>query len=252
VRYIKLTLLVVALVTVAALAQSPKATQAPLSDTRLSVNTLLREDVFAGFLNDDMERFARGEKNLETLLAERPAEKSTLLAWKAGITYYRAVRAYENNRPAEFEKTYQQAQDLFAQARQTNPRDFGVYAITGGVNVVFADRLPKERQAAAWAQAYESYQILWKVQGAAVDKLPVHLRGELLGGLAASAQRTGHTEELNQHLDQILAVLGGTPYEPVARQWKKDPASATKTSITCLTCHDAGRLNARITALSKQ
>ncbi|MFL6213877.1 MAG: hypothetical protein ACJ74J_08270 [Blastocatellia bacterium] len=251
-RYIKLTLLVVAFVTVAALAQSPQTPPLPLADTRISVNTLLREDVFAGFLNDDAERLTRGEKNLETLLTERPGARSTLLAWKAGIAYYRAVRAYENNRRDEFEQTYRQALDLFAQARQANPQDGGVYAITGGVNVVFADRLPKEKQAAAWAQGYESYQVLWKVQGGAVDKLPVHLRGELLGGLAVAAQRTGHTEEMNQHLDQILAVLGGTPYEPVARQWKKDPASATRTSITCLTCHDAGRLAARVTALNNK
>jgi hypothetical protein len=241
-----------ALVTVAALAQSPQSPQSVLSDTRLSVNTLLREDVFAGFLNDDMERFARGEKNLETLLVARPDAKSTLLAWKAGIVYYRAIRAYENNHRDEFEQTYRQAQDLFAQARQANPQDGGVYAITGGVNVIFADRLPKEKQAAAWAQGYEAYQVLWKFQGSSVDKLPVHLRGELLGGLAASAQRTGHTAEMNTYLDQILAVLGGTPYEPVARQWKKDPASATKTSITCLTCHEQGRLAARLTAINKQ
>jgi len=251
VKRIKLTLLVVAFVTVVAMAQTPQS-PVPLTDTRLSVNTLLREDIFAGFLTDDMTRFARGEKNLETLLVQRPDAKPTLLAWKAGIAYYRAVRAYENNQRDEFEKTYRQTLDLLAQARQANPQDGGVYAITGGVNVVFADRLPKEYRAAAWSQAYDSYQFLWKFQGGGVDKLPVHLRGELLGGLAMSAQRTGHTQELDQYLDKIIAVLGGTPYESVAKQWKKSPEAAAKGSITCLTCHDAGRLAARQTALSQQ
>ncbi len=250
-KRIKLTLLFVAFVTVVAMAQTPQAPP-PLSDNRLSVNTLLREDIFAGFLTDDMTRFARGEKNLETLLVQRPDAKSTLLAWKAGVAYYRAVRAYENNQRDEFEKTYRQTLDLLTQARQANPQDGGVYAITGGVNVVFADRLPKEYRAAAWSQAYEAYQFLWKFQGGGVDKLPVHLRGELLGGLAMSAQRTGHTQELNEYLDKILAVLGGTPYEPVAKLWKKSPEAAAKGSITCLTCHDAGRLAARQTALSQQ
>ena len=249
VKRFKLTLLVVVLATVAAAAQSPEP---PLSDARLSVNTLVREDIFAGFLADDMERFARGEKNIQTLLEKRPNAKSTLLAWKAGAVYFRAVRAYENNRRDEFEKTYRQTLDLLTQARQANPQDGGVYAITGGVNVVFADRLPKEYRAAAWSQAYESYQFLWKFQGGGVDKLPVHLRGELLGGLAMSAQRTGHTQELDQYLDKIIAVLGGTPYESVAKQWKKSPEAAAKGSITCLTCHDAGRLAARQTALSQQ
>jgi hypothetical protein len=81
--------------------------------------------------------------------------------------------------------------------------------------------------------------------------LPVHLRGELLSGLAASAQRTGRMEEANQHLDKILAVLGNTPYAPVAKQWKENPKAAANTSITCLTCHDDGRLAARLTTLNK-
>ena len=48
----------------------------PLSDTRLSVHTLVREDIFAGVLDNDMERLARGEKSIEVLLVERPAEQS--------------------------------------------------------------------------------------------------------------------------------------------------------------------------------
>lgn len=245
----KLTLLVVVLATVAAAAQSPEP---PLSDARLSVNTLVREDIFAGFLADDMERFAKGEKNIQTLLEKRPNAKSTLLAWKAGAVYFRAVRAYENNHREEFEQNYRQALDLFSQARQAGPDDGGVAAITGGVNAIFADRLPKEYRAAAWSQAYDSYQALWKEQAGYVDKLPVHIRGELLGGLAQSAQRTGHIQEMEQSLDKIIAVLGGTPYEPVARQWKKNPEAAAKTSITCLTCHEGGRLAARITALNNK
>jgi hypothetical protein len=253
VKRFKLTLLVVVFATVAAAAaQSPQSPEPPLSDARLSVNTLLREDIFAGFLADDMERFARGEKNIQLLLEKRPDAKSTLLAWKAGAVYYRAVRAYENNRRDEFEGNYRQSLDLFSQARQAGPGDGGVAAIAGGVNALFADRLPKEYRAAAWSQAYDAYQALWKEQAGYVDKLPVHIRGELLGGLAQSAQRTGHTQELEQYLDKIVAVLGDTPYAPIARQWKKNPEAAAKTGITCLTCHEGGRLASRLTALDKK
>ena len=94
--YIKKALLVVALVTVAA-AQSP---QPPLADSRLTVHTLVREDIFAGWMTDDMARFERGEKNIQLLLERRPDQKANLLAWKGGATLYRAVRANENNRAA--------------------------------------------------------------------------------------------------------------------------------------------------------
>jgi len=237
----------VALFVTVAMAQSPEP---PLSDTRLTIHTLLREDIFAGFLTDDMERLARGEKNLETLLEKRPAAKSDLLAWKAGVATYRAVRAHEANRDDEFQRKYRESLDLFSQARQAGPNSVGVDAVTGGVYAVFGDRLPKEYRAAAWSQAYDAYQALWKAQGPAVDTLPLHLRGELLGGLAASAMHTGRTEEAMRHLDKILTALADTPYEPVAKKWKANPKAAADTSITCLTCHEGGRLAARLNALN--
>lgn len=245
---LKRMLLLIALVTVA----TAQSSEPPLSDSRLTIHTLVREDIFAGFLTDDMERLARGEKNIQLLLEKRPNAKADLLAWQAGTVLYRAVRAHENKRPQEFQQLYRQALDLFAQARQLPPQGGGVAAVTGGSYVIFADRLPQEHRQAAWAQAYDAYQTLWKQQGSVVDKLPVHLRGELLGGLAISAQRTGRTQEIGPYLDKILEVLRDTPYEPVARQWKKNPEAATNGSITCLSCHDSGRLNARLTALGNK
>lgn len=241
-------LLVIAMVTVA----TAQSLEPPLSDSRLSIHTLVREDIFAGFLTDDMERFTRGEKNIQLLLEKRPGAKADLLAWQAGAVLYRAVRAHENKRPEEFQRLYRQALDLFAQARELTPQGGGVAAVTGGTYVVFADRLPQEQRAAAWAQAYDAYQTLWKQQSSVIDKLPVHLRGELLGGLAISAQRTGRTQEMTPYLDKILEVLRDTPYEPVAKQWKKNPEAAAKGGITCLSCHDGGRLSARLTALDSK
>ena len=242
-------ILLVALFVAVAMAQSPEP---PLSDSRLTIHTLIREDIFAGFLTDDTERLARGEKNLQTLLEKRPAEKSSLLAWKAGVATYNAVRAHEANRADEFQRKYREATDLFSQAREVGPNDPGVAAVTGGVYVVFADRLPKEYRGAAWSQAYGAYQQLWKMQGPMVDRLPVHLRGELLGGLAVSALRTGHDEEATRHLDKILAVLANTPYEPIAKKWKENPKAAADTNITCMTCHEQGRLAARLNAINNK
>jgi hypothetical protein len=221
----------------------------PLSDTRLSVNTLVREDVFAGVLDNDLERLARGEKSIEVLLERRPAEKPVLLVWKAGAILYRAVRALETGRAGEFEEKYRQAMDLLAQARKLGPQDLGVAAAAGGVYAILADRLPENLRAAAWSEAYDAYQALWKRQARGVDQLPMHLRGELLGGLALSAQRTGRSEELAGYLDKILAGLPNSKYAAAARRWKEDPKAAATTPITCLSCHAPGRLEARMAAL---
>ncbi|MFN0112296.1 MAG: hypothetical protein ACKVZH_25825 [Blastocatellia bacterium] len=247
---IKTTLVISMLAIFAVASQVPQSPEPPLDDKRLTIHTLVREDIFAGFLQNDMTRLARGEKNVELLLEKRPAAKAELLAWKAGATVYRAVRALEEKRQDEFKQKYQQALDTFAEAHKLQPGNGGVSAVEGGTLVLFADQLPKEHRAAAWERAYSAFQILWKQQGAGIEKMPPHFKGELLGGLAQSALRTGRKEEAAQYLDKILAVLPGTSYEPVAKRWKADPKSAENSSITCMSCHDGGRLSARLTAIN--
>ena len=229
-------------------AQSPEP---PLSDTRLTVHTLVREDVFAGFMANDMVRFARAERNIEQLLKDRPDQRGNLLAWKASTTMYRAVLAHEAGNNHEFLTQLQAGRAAFAEAAKQTSGNDGVAAITGGSYAVFADRLPEPPRATAWAEAYANYSLLWQQQGSAIDKLPVHHRGEVLGGLVQSAQRTGRTEEMAQHLDRMLTLMKGTPYEATAQQWKDNPANAATTKVTCKACHNPGRLSSTLTSLQK-
>ena len=229
-------------------AQSPEP---PLADTRLTVHTLLREDIFAGFMANDMVRFARGERNIEQLFKDRPDQRGNLLAWKGSATMHRAVLAHESGKADEFSKQLEASRAAFAEAATQTSGNEGVAAITGGTYSVFADRLPEPHRANAWADAYAAYSLLWKQQGAAIDKLPVHHRGEVLGGLVQSAQRTGRSEEMAQHLDRMLTMLQGTPYEATAQQWKANPTSAAAGKVTCKNCHNPGRLTSQLAALQK-
>jgi hypothetical protein len=240
--------LVVFAVVAAAAAQ---ATDPPLSDTRLTVHTLVREDMFAGFREDNLERLSKAEKNIDILLRERPDQRANLLAWRAGATMYRAVRAHETRQPEEFTRGFAAALDGFAAAAKLESGNDGVAAITGGTLATFADRLPENVRAAAWSQAYDNYAILWKQQGRGIEKMPLHHKGEVLAGMAQSAQRTGRSEESAQYIDKMLTMLADTQYEAMARQWKTDPASAAKTNLTCKNCHNAGRLSNRLAALEK-
>ena len=234
------------------LAAGEHSPELPLSDTRLSVHTLVREDIFAGILEGDMSRLARGEKSIEILLKQRPADRPALLVWKAGAILYRGVLALEANRRAEFDEKYAQAIDLLAEAKKLGPQDQGVDAASGGIYVLMADQLPENLRGPAWAKAYDAYQSLWKKQATAVAKLPLHLRGELLGGLAQSAQRTGRTKELAEYLDKLIAAAPETAYARTAKKWKEDPKTALVTPLTCLSCHAPGRLQARQVALERE
>src|SRR5262245_2213559 len=221
----------------------------PLSETRLTIHTLIREDIFAGLLEHDLQRLERGEKNIQLLLKQRPEAKAPLLGWQASTLLYRATRAHENGQSDKYRELHQQSLALFEEANRLDGESVGVAAVTGGSFAILADRLPKADQADGWSRAYSAYQKLWKLQSPAVDKLPLHIRGELLAGLAQSAQRTGRSQEAAQFLEKIQALLPDTPYANAAQQWKENPESVTSTSIACRTCHEPGRLAARLAAL---
>ena len=246
-RVLRGTLLPFALV-VTLSAQTPDTL---LSDKRLTVHTLLREDVFAGFMSNNMTRLGRAEQNIEILLKERPDQRANLIAWRSGAALARAVAALEGGNTAEFDRYFKIAQDGFAEAATLSTGNDGVAPITGGSFALFADRLPPSHRAAAWEQAWTNYSMLWKQQGPGIDKLPLHFKGEVLAGMAQSAQRTGRNAEATQFLDKMIALLADTPYEGMAKKWKADPASASTTNLTCRNCHAPGRLSARLAELNK-
>jgi hypothetical protein len=232
----------VVLALILAAGATAQSAEPPLSDTRLTVNTLLREDIFAGFMANDLTRMSNGERNIQRLLSTRPNEQAELFGWQAGAVMYRAVRAREAGRADEYAQLHQQAVELLDKAARVAPNFGSVAPIVGGINVLFADRMAPEHRAAAWKQSYDAYTALWAVQGTVVDQLPVHFKGELLAGLVTASQRTGHTEEMNKYLDKMLVSLAGTPYEATARQWKQNPQVQGTTSLACKNCHNDGRL----------
>jgi hypothetical protein len=76
----------------------------------------------------------------------------------------------EDNQTEEFREEYRQAIGLFSKAQKLGPGDLGVAAAIGGAYAVFADRLSLEYRAAAWSQAYDSYQALWKRPAPVAEK----------------------------------------------------------------------------------
>jgi hypothetical protein len=245
------TLLIVVPLVALSVAVPAQAPEPPLTDARLTVHTLLREDIFAGFLQNDVVRMARAEKNADLLLTSRPGDRPSILAWQGGLALTRAVMAHEANQPDQFRQHYRRAQDLFAEAMKLGPDVVGVFAITGGTQVSIADRLPAAEQKAAWELGYSAYQQLWKMQGQIIEKLPLHHKGEVLSGLAQTADRTGRGDEAATQVERILTLLPDTAYANRARQWKDNPSARATSKLACQTCHGPGTLVARLAEVSK-
>jgi hypothetical protein len=81
--------------------------------------------------------------------------------------------------------------------------------------------------------------------------MPLHFKGELLAGMAQSAQRTEHAAESAEFLERIVKTMPGTAYAAAAEKWMASPEAASRTKVTCQSCHEPGRLAARTSALAK-
>ncbi len=219
------------------------------NDPRLTVHTIVRENIFAGYMVKDMIRLAKGEAMLEQLDKERPDQRQHVRAWQGGAATFRAVLAYENGDRATGDRLYSIAQSRFDEALKLGPNDGGVWAVIATVNGLFADRLPVDKRGAVWSTAYDAYRRIAPQLMATVDTLPSHFKGELLAGLVMSAQRTGHREEFTMSLDKMIQVTENTPYSRSARTWKENPETVAHSTLLCKSCHEPGRLEARKAAL---
>ena len=213
------------------LAQAPKVT----------VHTQVREDIFAGFLVNDLARFETGVARLDRMLAE-DRNNAAALAWRGGAELYLAVRSHEAGRHEEFAERHVRAMEWMEQALRLGPQNVGVLATAGASIILFADRLPADRRAAALKQGRAAFLELEKLQKPFLDRMPLHMRGELLAGLAQAAERLGYAAEAKAYLTRIVETMPGTPYESRARKWLDQPALARKGNLVCQTCHEPGRL----------
>jgi hypothetical protein len=111
-------------------------------DPRLTVHTLVREDIFAGFIINDQARLANGERTLDRLLIERPGAKADIVGWQGWAALTRAVYAHEQKN--EFAHYYRKASDLYAEAPRLAPNSGSVAVIIGASYAVLGDRLPDQ------------------------------------------------------------------------------------------------------------
>lgn len=215
----------------------------------VAVSTWVREDLFAGYMANDVERFEKGVAKLDAILQSTPDDALTL-AWRASADVYKAVLARKAGQPAEYRKFYDKGIATMARAREISPRDAGVLVISASP-AFFADRLDPADRAAALQMGRKYNLAVIEMQKAGFDRLPAHFRGELWSGVAFAADRLGDREERDRVLKTIIEQLPGTPYQTRAEKWMASD-SLPHGTFMCMSCHEPGRYEARLKQLQSQ
>lgn len=208
--------------------------------------TWVREDTFAGFIDDDMVRFERGVKKAEEYLSGT-ASRTDAENWIGATKVYRAVRAFREGSDAAGETLLREAFAEMDRAAASQPDNVGVRATAGGTLSYFASQLPERHGQAAMQKAREHYSALWQAQSPALAHLPPHIKGELLAGVAETEFRAGDRERAMTMLSTIVKELPGTGYAKTAEAWLAAPDKVTREErLVCKSCHEPGRLQAWI------
>jgi hypothetical protein len=210
----------------------------------IPVHTWVREDIFAGFLDDDLTRFERGEEKVRAYLGETPTRPEAK-GWMVGIKLYHAARAFRGGDATAGETLVREAMTLMDEVVGEAPDNLGVHATIGGSIVLLADRFPAQHYEALMRRARTHFTKLYAVQSPALARLPLHIKGELLAGLAETEFRVGDKARATEVLNQIVADMPNTAYAKSAATWLASPTEVTRNSkLVCQSCHEPGRLAA--------
>ncbi len=144
---------------------------------RLTLDWLVREDIFAGLPDNDHARFAKGMETLNAVGRHYP--ETSVFAWRYTAEVTHAVWAHEDKDLVAFNRHYGLAPTYLDQSRKASN---GATAVLPGICegatlVVLADRLQESLRKGAWERTYRAYAKLDELQVATLDKFPMQMKG---------------------------------------------------------------------------
>src|SRR5215471_357222 len=185
---------------------------------KISIHTWVREDMFAGWIGNDMVTFERGVAKVDRFLSDHPDDRNAL-AWKYLQASKYMIRARAAKDDAEYAKQLAIAKDLRTRVFAGGLQDPGPYIIIGSSLVNTGDAAPDKDRDWMYRDALELLSKVPQLQGDVFNSLPAHMRGELWAQLAYVSAKLGDTAARDRSLQNLL-TLTGSPYESRARAWQ--------------------------------
>jgi hypothetical protein len=200
---------------------------------------LVREDFFAGFAGD-AEALERGMRKCNEELAKDPQNAEVLVWHGAGLSYSAKKEFMAGNIEKGREIQARGMQEM-NEAVGRRPDDVAVLIPRGSVLLSAALHVPSPEVAKRDFQiAVGDYEKILQLQTSYLADVPVHAKGELLGGLAEGWNGLGEMEKSRGYLRLMIEELPGTAYSRRAQEVLDGGAKTGTLGTTCLSCHVTG------------
>ena len=208
---------------------------APYSMSAAGFDNKVRNDFFAGFAGDKVA-FERGMKAAEAAIAESPENAAEAMAWHgAGLLSVAGPKFAQGDFAAGMQLWTQASQEM-EKAGQLEPRNPGVLIPRASAWFAASRATPPQMAAPVLAKAIADYETVYDLQKAYFDKLDIHMRSELLFGLADGYARQGNAEKAREWFEKLAALGEKSGHQAQADLFLKGEKYTVK-GIGCAGCH---------------
>lgn len=197
-------------------------------------DTVVREDLFAGFAGDN-EALARGIKSCEDALKADPKNAEAKM-WRGAARVFQGGQAFQAKNPAEGIKLFTAGQKEMDEAVKMDPKNPGVRIPRASVLIQAANGMPPAMAKPLLEKVRDDFEMIYALHKDSLDKIGTHPNGELRMGLADVYRRLGESEKSKAQLKAVSKELPNTKYGKRAAEWLAAEPE-TKLSHTCIGCH---------------
>ena len=198
----------------------------------------VRNDFFAGFAGDNVA-FDRAMKAAEQAIADSPGDAAEAMSWHGSGLLAMAGKKFAQGDVSGGMELWVKATQEMDKAGELAPRNIGVLIPRAASWLVASRQAPPQLAEPILAKALGDYETVYEIQKAYFDTLDVHMRSELLFGMADGYARQGNTAKARERFEQLAALGPKSGHLAQAESFLKGE-KYTVTGIGCAGCHTGG------------
>ena len=195
----------------------------------------VRADFFAGFAGDK-DAMERAMQVSGKAIADDPKDSAEAMAWHGGGLMVLSGQKFQQGDFAAGGELWARAVAEMDKAGTLEPDNPGVLIPRAAVWFAASRQVPPERGRPLVEKAVADYEHVYEMQKTYFDTLDVHMRSELLFGLADGYKRNGNQDKAKFYFERLAAIGSASGHFDQAKQFLNGENYAI-VGIGCVGCH---------------